>query len=345
MMNKRGFLILLIGCVLTFMVACSDSGMKEDEGATEYSTKQKTEETKETEENKETVENQETDGNEEISGNTENNDNTEYTWKFSKNIARDINDDGWVYSFGYTYMKDGSDGDLIPFEFYGINIRYRYHDDYYEEITKVEAGEEVIERIPTPYLMLGGASSSGIKQDMEKVAEILDYKNCNVTREELLAINPEDVTFKELDKDMFFGLVDEALNGEAHPEGKYIELPTYALMTEPEYIDDYKFQIGFVSNMGTVDVIYIDVLYKTGEGYNEYIQLSDMIDDGTADDEQKDAFQLISDISKGIVEENNLIFAKDKNCNKVIGNIDFSRLYNFLQNIENYNYMMYLQEN
>ena len=113
-------------------------------------------------------------------------------------------------------------------------------------------------------------------------------------------------------------------------------------MTEPEYLSDYKFQIGFVSDMGTIDVIYIDVLYRTGDAYNDYIQLSDMVDDGTASTEQIQAFDLIKSISDGIVRDNTFMYEYGANKNKNIANIDFSRLYNFLNDIENDNYNKYI---
>ena len=263
-------------------------------------------------------------------------------WKFSKKMARVVQEDGWVYTFDYLYSKDGSDSDtLIPFQFYGINLRCRYNDAYTETINTTENGKNVTKTVPAVIQMLGGANSQGIKNDMKKVAEILDYQNQDVTPEELLAINPEDVVFEELDKELFFGLMNEALNAEPHPEGDNV-LPVYALMTEPEYLSDYKFQIGFVSDMGTVDVIYIDVLYRTGDAYNDYIQLSDMIDDGTASTEQKQAFDLIKSISAGIVRDNNLMYEHGSNKDKKIADIDFFRLYNFLNDIENNNYDRYL---
>lgn len=263
-------------------------------------------------------------------------------WKFSKKIARVVQEDGWVYTFDYLYTKDGTDSDtLIPFQFYGVNLRYRYNDAYTETINTTENGKNVTKTVPAVIQMLGGANSQGIKNDMKKIAEILDYQNHDVTPEELLAINPEDVAFEELDKDLFFGLIHEALNSEPHPEG-YNVLPVYALMTEPEYLSDYKFQIGFVSDMGTIDVIYIDVLYRTGDAYNDYIQLSDMIDDGSASTEQIQAFNLIKSISDGIVRDNTFMYEYGANKNKNIANIDFSRLYNFLNDIENDNYNKYI---
>ena len=256
-------------------------------------------------------------------------------WKFSRKVARKVCEDGWVYTFTHFYFKDGTvDENVYPFQFIAVNLRYRYNEDYTTTIETVENEKHVKKEVPSTIQILGQSNSPAIKRDMEKVAEILDYENRKATPEDLLAINPEDVTFEELDKDIFFGLMHEALNGEPHPEGNYCNLPTYALLEEPEYLSDYKFQIGFVTEMGIVDAIFIDVLYKTGEGYNEYVQLSDLVDNGTATSEQKKAYELIKSISDGIVENNDLMFASKKNEKEEIADIDFSRLYTFLENIE-----------
>lgn len=254
-------------------------------------------------------------------------------WYFSKNIAREICDDGWVYTFDYLYLKDGyEDEGIIPFAFNGINLRYRYNKSEQKEEDSVY-----------PIQILGNSDSSALKHDMNLISVILGYENGKVTKEDLLKLTPDDITFEELDKDLFFKLMNAALNGEAHKEGNYFTLPSYALLSEPEYINDYKFQIGFLADIGCVDVIFIDVLYKKGDGYNEYVQLSDLVDNGTASPEQKQAFELMKNISDGIVKSNNLSFDADDNKNKTVGNIDFSRLYTFLEDIENNNYSKYVK--
>ena len=87
-------------------------------------------------------------------------------------------------------------------------------------------------------------------------------------------------------------------------------------------------------------MLYIDVLYKTGSEYDAYIQLSDMVDSGEASEEQLKLFEKIQDISKGIVEENNFTYKEDGE--NVIADVDISRLYNFLTDIENSNYTKYI---
>ncbi|MDE6707705.1 MAG: hypothetical protein K2O52_06070 [Oscillospiraceae bacterium] len=263
------------------------------------------------------------------------NESYEDAWVFNKKVARQTYDDGWTYTFDYLYMKDGfEDEGVIPFTFTGINLRYRYSND-------VSFEQEANNQIPVIQI-LGNNGSPEIEHDMQLVSDILDYEHGNVTEEELLKINPDDITFEELDKELFFSLMDEALNGEEHKVGKYPDIPTYALLTEPEYLDGYKFQIGFLADMGCVDVMFIDVLYECGNDYNDYIQLSDSIDDGNATSEQVQAFELLELISNGVVEENNLMYGCDTYENEVISEIDFSRLYTFLDDIESNNYGKYI---
>lgn len=263
------------------------------------------------------------------------NESYENEWTFNKKVAREVCADGWVYTFDYLYMKDGFENEgVIPFTFSGINLRYRYSNN-------ISSEQEADNHIPVIQI-LGNDGSSEIEHDMKLISEMLDYENGNVTKEDLLIINPDDIDFKEVDKERFFNLMNDALTGEEHKIGKYIDIPSYALLTEPEYIDGYKFQIGFIADMGCVDVMFIDVLYEQGEGYSDYIQLSDIIDGGNATNEQIQVFELLQSISDGIVEENNLKYDYDIYKNKAVSEIDFSRLYTFLDDIESNDYVKYI---
>lgn len=275
-----------------------------------------------------------------LGGCSQNKKEKQPAWNVSETTSHYISDDGWVYVFSYTSYSDGSTVES-PYTFYGINLRYRYNDAYMTEPVYDKHGELVSGPQPQKIQILGRSDSEEIKRDMDKVSKLLGYNTETVTKEDLLAIDRQAVTFEELDKDMFFRLMDECLESEPNPTGGYVDIPSYALLTEPEYIDGYKFQIGFIGGIGTVDIIYIDVLYKTGSEYNAYEQLSDMVDDNTATDAQVSAFQLISEISGGIVKDNNLLYGYDENGQTLIGDIDLSRLYLFLKDIEKYNFTKY----
>lgn len=94
---------------------------------------------------------------------------TSIEWNFNMNIARAVTDDGWVYTFSYQYPKNENESDdIIPFNFYGVNLRYRYNDNYYETVPAIEDGKEVTKKVPAVIQMLGGSNSPGIEHDMEK---------------------------------------------------------------------------------------------------------------------------------------------------------------------------------
>lgn len=273
--------------------------------------------------------------------------NGELKVRYYRKVARETLDNGWVY----TFVNEGNkskfmdDSDLIKYSFYGINIRYKYDDAYIKKIVRIpesERGGDAYTEITVPPVLIFGEGSQAQEDDMELISKILDSKN---SVEDLLALNPDDYEFKEVDKEMFFRLMRTALTGEPQKESKditYWEKPSYAFFNEQTYIDGYKFQIAFLQETGCVDELYIDVLYKTGDGYKDYVQLSDLIDSNTATEEQKQVFDMIKKITSDIKEQDIYIANADDYKDKVIGNIDFSRLYIFLNNIHENHYDQYL---
>lgn len=59
---------------------------------------------------------------------------------------------------------------------------------------------------------------------------------------------------------------------------------------------------------------------------------------------QKKIYNMIEEITTGIVENNNILYALGEYENENIDNIDFSRLYSFLKEIEANNYYKYIIE-
>ena len=78
----------------------------------------------------------------------------------------------------------------------------------------------------------------------------------------------------------------------------------------------------------------IDVLYKTGEAYNDYDQLSDLVRDGRASTEQQEAYAFIRKIEDAVVAQNRFDALSDEYEDLEIGGIDFSRLWQFMQDLE-----------
>ena len=261
--------------------------------------------------------------------------------------AWETTDDGWVYVMNYEdFYKPGNHDDLIKYWFYGFNVRYRFNDDYITTVYKpsedTSRGSGVTSVI-VPSVLLAGNGPEEEKRDMQLInGTILDSRQ---SVDELLALDPHDYNFESIDKDMFFRLLHECLESEI-PEDRqdqiYRDKDARNLLTEQMYIDGYKFQVGSVNvSLGYVGVVYIDILYRTGDGYKDYIQLSDMIDDGSATDEQREIFSKLQRIASDCMEQESYIANADSYKNDKIGEVEFERLYKMMQNIHINNYGQY----
>ena len=268
---------------------------------------------------------------------------------FYRKVARESLENGWVYTFVNEGYKDenADDSHLIKYSFFGMNIRYKYDDNYIQKIVREpesDRGHTITQIVVPPFLALGDGSEAE-KRDMQLIDSILDYENKSV--EDLLALDPDDYSFEVIDKEMFFRLMKTALTSEPQKESKditYWDKPGHAFLTEPMYLSGYKFQIAFLQETGCVDELYIDVLYQTGDGYKDYVQLSDMVDNQTATAEQKQAFATIRSIVDDIKESESYIANADGYKEDVIGGVDFSRLYNFLKNIHENKFELYTED-
>lgn len=267
---------------------------------------------------------------------------------FYRKVARETLDNGWTYVFVHEGLKDpnADESGVIRYNFFGMNIRYKYDDAYIQKIVHKPGPTDkwkTFTEIYTPPFLTFGEGPEAEKRDREKIDAIL---NDNKNPEDLLALNPDDYTFEVLDKDMFFRLMKTALTSEPQKEGQditYWEKPSYAFLTEPTYIDGYKFQVVFLQETGCVDELYIDVLYKTGKGLKDYTQLSDLVDAQTATPEQQRAFDEIKEIVKTAKQSES--FLPDSAIKKLkIGELDFSRLYNFLKNIHENKFELYIED-
>lgn len=245
---------------------------------------------------------------------------------FYRKVARRTLDNGWVYTFTREGVKNGDDSEVFKYVFYGINVKYKYAEKY--------GGISSEDNLKTGWLLFGECSEAE-KRDAELISSILSNEK---TDEELLALNPDDYTFESLDKNMFFELMREALTAEPQAEGadqNYWDKPYFAFLQEKEFTDGYKFQISCLNETGLIDGLYIDVLYKTGAGDADYVQLSDLVASGEATAEQIEVFELIGAISDGIKGNTSYIYNCGSYRDKTIDGIDFSRLYKFLDDMHN----------
>lgn len=261
---------------------------------------------------------------------------------YSRKVANEMLDDGWVFTFAHNFDKIGDRNDIMRYQFYGINLRYRYDEDFVIFRTDMYGDKELHFR-EIPPIMIWGDGSDVQRRDVERVSQVLDYDK---EPEDLLALDPADFEFEALDKDLFFRLLHAALEGEPHKEGtvlSYWEKPSYAFFGEPGFLDGYKFQVAFITAVGYVDELFIDVLYPTGPGYADYIQLSDLVENGTATPEQVELFGLLRSITEQVKSENSFIAGADGYRNTVMDGVELSRLYTFMNNIHENNYGAYLE--
>lgn len=245
---------------------------------------------------------------------------------------------GWCWEFLYCDYSEEirkKDPNARIYIFWGTNLRYRYADDYwYWSYTQTPEGYFKY-GIKNGLIQWGGSSEAEVR-DMRKMREIMSNKN---SVQDILAKKQSEFSFETVDGAMVYRLVHSTLEGpytdEMPFENRYTadHYPKSGMhsLIEPAYKDGYRFQDLYVSEMGIIGNTYIDVLYQTGEEYNEYVQLSDLVAEGKANAEQKEAYDLIQTIRAAILEENNFIASAEKYKGKTIGGIDFSRLYDFLE--------------
>ena len=253
-------------------------------------------------------------------------------WIYEK-IARRVTEDGWVFTFEQYGSKTGDDSNLCRYSFSGVNLRYRYDDAYIQTVSHSTDSGVIRRERQIPATLNWGCGPSAQQRDRELIETILTNDR---EPEALLALDPADYRFESIDKELFFGLMREALTGDRHKEGTnraYWEIQESAFLTEPLALDGYKLQIAYLAPLGCVDEIYIDVLYPTGEGYKDYVQLSDLVEQGEASPEQREAFALLAQIGEKIKREDSFIAGAEEYRNRKLGGVDFSRLARFLQKL------------
>ena len=261
-----------------------------------------------------------------------------------------VADDGWAYVFTSKYAEGDADfgsasDTYVPFTFYGINLRYRYSQAYTTEYpTTDNTGQTVMKQVLQSTLILGNSDSQAEREDMDKIAQYLGYERDGTyySTAELLSLTETDLGFTCLDGEMFLSLMRQCLESEPTAPGPYPLLPSWALFTEPVYLDDYKFQIGLIGGFGTVEVLVLDVLYRTGEGLTDYVQLYDLVCAGTATAEQVLLLDTLREIEQGVAASGDLLWGQDKYGGQEISGIRLERLYGMLKNISINQYQNYI---
>ena len=265
-------------------------------------------------------------------------------------VACHIDEDGWVYVFTNSYLEGDADfgsqaETYYPFGFMGINLRYRYSDAYTTEIeTKNAKGEKVLQTVLQSTLILGNSDDQAARGDLEKISEYLGYSRDGhyYATTELLDLTPEEIGFTCIDPEMFLDLLHECLASESVSLGPYPAIPSWALFTEPDYLSNYKIQVGLIGGLGTVEVVVFDVLYRTGAGVDGYTQLYDLVQDGSATDEQVELLRILREIEQGVVSTDDLQWNVGEYGDMEIAGVSLRRLYTMLNNISRNEYSDYL---
>lgn len=251
---------------------------------------------------------------------------------FSKQYARYVDDAGWVYSVVYTSLKDGTvDESVQPIVFNVINLRHRYPAVYDESYT-------------AKMQILGDGVSGDTDNDMEKIAAYLGYGSNSSYKpvKEILSQDRDSLALQQIDKTLFFALLDNVFSATTPKVGRYINHPSYGLLNEQVFIDGYSFQVGFMLGMGNVDVVMIDVLYQNDESSWGYIQLSDLVEKGEASEDQMNLYRYLKALETGIVENNDFMCYLPENSDLNSSTIDLSRLRTFLSDIDKNHIVSYL---
>lgn len=224
-------------------------------------------------------------------------------------VAQKLLDDGTLYSFQYIeYLPKNSDCDKYSFSL--SNLRY---------LEQFEIG------FPDAYY-----------RDQQLIADQILKES--YTPEEILALDPDDFAFEYLDKELVFSLIREGLTNKPEPaitDQNHWDRYDSGFLTETAPADGYEFQIAYVSESCGVDAFFIDVLYLAEDG--TFKQLSDMVDDGTATDEQKQVFVEFEKIIEAC-QKNDSYIIDEAYQTTVIGGIDFVRLYTFLYHLHTNNW-------
>lgn len=97
---------------------------------------------------------------------------------FFNKIAREKKADGWVFTFVYQDYKDenADDSELLKYTFFGINVRYKYDDNYATKnvvYPKDNNPDGIYTEIIPPLFLLWGNGSAEQKADMALISSIL----------------------------------------------------------------------------------------------------------------------------------------------------------------------------
>lgn len=242
---------------------------------------------------------------------------------------------GWYYAITFTGMPGLHDP--VFASFIGIDLRHRYAENCWSEAYQIQIGADgsriyTINKVRSQGIWFGRGSEAE-KRDRKLVQEILKKA---LDPEISGDPDPADYNFEVLDKELFFDLLKRSLITEPDEwtgKERDVKLST-GFYAEPSWQDGYRFQIITSVKTSGIDEVYIDVLYRIGDAYNAYDQLSDLIEQGKATAEQKEIYTLLQTVRTTIKEQNSFTAMEDELKSINIEGIDFTRLNSFLKDLE-----------
>jgi len=262
------------------------------------------------------------------------------TWYRTFGVSFD-EETGWCYVFERQAFFNPEDDDdrYIPYGFYGVNLRYNYDPNYVTVAIRETTSKRYREVYAYGALVFGDGSAAQA-HDMEIISKLLSEKR---PIDEMMSLKESDLDFEVLDAGLFLRLMRECFQSKPHAlSWKGLgNLSNPFFLREPYYLDGYKFQFCALNCTGFLDELYFDIRYETGEGYADYVQLSDLVEQGKASPEQLEAWQVLQEIRATLKGSDDLMLDADKFRNREVGGIDFSRLYTMFQAMLDVDYWEY----
>jgi hypothetical protein len=236
-----------------------------------------------------------------------------------------------VFSFVYEDFKAYLSSDAKPYYTFRIdNIRH-----WNDSPVKAVSLSPYQTGISGSYQDAGYTENTeGLERDLAVIESLL---KAGTKPEDLLSLDPSTVNFEVLDKDQFFRLMRTALTATPRwPERqRSFDGPFYGAdyFREREFLDGYVFRFALLECWGFMDEVFIDVAYGSADNF---VLLSDLVEEGKATPEQQEAYTLLRQISeslKGREFEPN--YGSESYKDTVIGGIDFGRLYDMTNDLMN----------
>lgn len=225
--------------------------------------------------------------------------------------------DGWYHYFLITDL--GEQNDKI-YGYNGCSLKYNKLDGY--NVLVMDEQNNVISRIPTyPSLIVSEKSVSGV-MEKDEISMISDYFNNKQFSSKIQLSDLNDLSLVNFSKEEIVNLYNEAIKEDGvHQIGKYnfSDCSVFEEKTESKE----KFQIGVLINFGVLKKLRIDIKYDDGS------YLSDLIENNTATQEQKEMYKSFDEIENYMLKSQKFDI---KEHFPKYNTESYTRLFQFLKN-------------